>query len=220
MNNNLVMDAISYLDAELLAVHLEKKAKLRAHAKAKKKTILQWGAIAACIALILCMVPIVNMIFNGSHGDAPVSVEYNDINEAHNQLGFDTLYAKLDYDVATTRTIMVSYKDDGEGNAVISEPTQLLIRQIYINSNEAVNVNFYILFDKADVNDSYIGGYEEQGLFEEINGVKVHYSNIFDGSNHAQAKFIYEGNLYVIDAISSGEIDLDYFLEKLLKQKR
>lgn len=220
MNNNLVMDAISYLDAELLAVHLEKKAKLRARAKAKKKTILQWGAIAACIALILCMVPIVNMIFNGSHGDAPVSVEYNDINEAHNQLGFDTLYAKLDYDVATTRKIMVSYKDDGEGNAVISEPTQLLIRQIYKNNNEAVNVNFYILFDKADVNDSYIGGYEEQGLFEEINGVKVHYSNIFDGSNHAQAKFIYEGNLYVIDAISSGEIDLDYFLEKLLKQKR
>ena len=136
MNNNLVMDAISYLDAELLAVHLEKKAELRARAKAKKKMILQWGAIAACIALILCMVPIVNI---------------------------------------------------------------------------------YILFDKADVNDSYIGGYEEQGLSEEINGVKVHYSNIFDGSNHAQAKFIYEGNLYVIDAISSGEIDLDYFLEKLLK---
>lgn len=217
MNNNLVMDAISYLDAELLAVHLEKKAELRARAKAKKKMILQWGAIAACIALILCMVPIVNMIFNGSHGDAPVSVEYNDINEAHNQLGFDTLYAKLDYDVATTRKIMVSYKDDGAGNAVISEPTQLLIRQIYKNNNEAVNVNFYILFDKADVNDSYIGGYEEQGLSEEINGVKVHYSNIFDGSNHAQAKFIYKGNLYVIDAISSGEIDLDYFLEKLLK---
>ena len=59
---------------------------------------------------------------------------------------------------------MVSYKDDGDGNAVISEPTQLLIRQIYKNNNEAVNVNFYILFDKADVNDSYIGGYEEQGL--------------------------------------------------------
>ena len=74
MNNNLVMDAISYLDAELLAVNLEKKAELRARAKAKKKMILQWGAIAACIALILCMVPIVNMIFNGSHGDAPVSI--------------------------------------------------------------------------------------------------------------------------------------------------
>ena len=95
-------------------------------------------------------------------------MEYNDINEAHNQLGFDTLYAKLDYDVATTRKIMVSYKDDGAGNAVISEPTQLLIRQIYKNNNEAVNVNFYILFDKADVNDSYIGGYEEQGLSEEM----------------------------------------------------
>ena len=217
MNNNLVMDAISYLDAELLAVHLEKKAKLRARAKAKKKTILRWSAIAACVALILCVAPIVNVIFDGSHGDAPISIEYANINEVHQQLGFDTLYAKLDYDSAMTRKITISYQDDGEGNATLDKPLQLLLRQTYDNENGVVNAKFYILFNKDDVSESYIGGYEEQGLSKEINGVKVHYSNIFDGSNHAQAKFIYEGDLYVIDAISSGEIDFDYFLEKLLK---
>ena len=136
MNNNLVMDAISYLDVELLSIHLEKKAKLRARAKAKKKTILRWSAIAACVALILCVAPIVNVIFDGSHGDAPISIEYANINEAHQQLGFDTLYDKLDYDSAATRKITVSYEDDGEGNAMINEPTQLLIRQIYKNNNE------------------------------------------------------------------------------------
>ena len=173
MNNNLVMDAISYLDAELLAVHLEKKAKLRARAKAKKKTILRWSAIAACVALILCVAPIVNVIFDGSHGDAPISIEYANINEVHQQLGFDTLYAKLDYDSAMTRKITISYQDDGEGNATLDKPLQLLLRQTYDNENGVVNANFYILFNKDDVSESYIGGYEEQGLSKEINGVKV-----------------------------------------------
>ena len=127
------MDAISYLDAELLAVHLEKKAKLRARAKAKKKTILRWSAIAACVALILCVAPIVNVIFDGSHGDAPISIEYANINEVHQQLGFDTLYAKLDYDSAMTRKITISYQDDGEGNATLDKPLQLLLRQTYDN---------------------------------------------------------------------------------------
>ena len=94
---------------------------------------------------------------------------------------FDTLYAKLDYDSATTRKITISYQDDGEGNATLDEPPQLLLRQTYDNENVVVNANFYILLNKDDVRESYIGGYEEQGLSKEINGVKVHYSYIFDG---------------------------------------
>ena len=218
MNKYLVIDAISYLDVELLANHLKQKDKLKTQSQIKKKSvILRWSTIVACVALILCIMPVIYLVFDGSHSDAPISVEYTDINEAHKQLGFDTLYAKLDYDAATTIKITVSYQDDGEGNAMIDEPTQMLIRQTYNNDNQVVNVNFYILFNKEDVNDSYIGGYEEQGLLKEVNGVKVHYSNIFDGSNHTQAKFVYEDNLYVIDAVSSGEINIDYFLEKLLK---
>ena len=42
-------------------------------------------------------------------------------------------------------------------------------------------VDYYILFDKDNVDDSYIGGYDEQGLTKIINGVTVHYSEIFDG---------------------------------------
>ena len=216
--NNAMIDGITNIDEDLIEKYFKLKEKYFSK-KQKKKTnqFLKWGSFAACVVLVLCFIPIVNLIFDGSHSDAPINLEYSNIDDAHKQLGSDTLLVGLDYDVATTKSILVSYNDDGEGNAVFSEPQQLLLRQTYDFGNGAVNANFYILFNKDDVSESYIGGYEEQGLSKEINGVKVHYSNVFDGSNHAQAKFIYEGNLYVIDAISSGEIDLDYFLEKLLK---
>ena len=213
-----MIDGITNIDEDLIEKYFKLKEKYYSKKQKKKtKQFLKWGSFAACVVLVLCFIPIVNLIFDGSHSDAPINVEYNNIDDVHKQLGSDTLLVGLDYDVATTKSILVSYNDDGEGNAVFSEPQQLLLRQTYDFGNGVVNADLYILFDKEDVSESYIGGYEEQGLSKEINGVKVHYSNIFDGSNHAQAKFIYEGNLYVIDAISSGEIDLDYFLEKLLK---
>lgn len=216
--NNAMIDGITNIDEDLIEKYFKLKEKYYSK-KQKKKTnqFLKWGSFAACVVLVLCFIPIANLIFDGSHGDAPVNVEYNNIDDAHRQLGSDTLLVGLDYDVATTKSILVSYNDDGEGNAVFSEPQQLLLRQTYDFGNGVVNADLYVLFNKEDVNESYIGGYEEQGLTKEVNGITVYYSNIFDGANHTQAKFIYEGNLYVIDAISSGEIDLDYFLEKLLK---
>lgn len=216
MNKYLILDAISYLDVELLANHLEKKEKLRSRSKNMiKANLARWSVVAACIVLILCAVPVIHLIFDGSHSGAPISIEYANISEVHNQLGVDTLYAGLDFNSATTRSISVSYQGDEEGNALISKPLQLLIRQTYDNGGNVVNANFYVLFNKDDVKDSYISGYEEQGFSKEINGVIVHYSNIFDGANHTQAKFIYEGNLYVIDLVSSDEIDLDYILYKV-----
>lgn len=54
MNNYLIMDAISYLDADMLAKHLERKEKLKIRAIRKKKVnILRWGAIAAVFCLVL-----------------------------------------------------------------------------------------------------------------------------------------------------------------------
>ena len=54
MNNYLIVDAVSYLDADLLAEHLERKEKLRIKAKNKKKvTLMRWSAIAACICLFV-----------------------------------------------------------------------------------------------------------------------------------------------------------------------
>lgn len=215
MNNYLVMDAISYLGADMLTRHLKIKERLRNKSK-RNINVLRWSAVAVCITLFLCVLPVVLFIFHPSHGGTPISINYANVSEAHKQLGYETLYSKLDFSVATTKSVSVSYQEDGEGNPVYSEPLQLLLRQTYNNGNSIVTANLYVLFNKKDVNDSYIGGYEEQGLSKEINGVKVYYSNIFDGANHTQAKFIHEDKLYVIDLVSSEEIDIDYFLDKIL----
>lgn len=54
MNKYLVADAISYLDADLLAEHLKKKEKLKNKSNSKKKmSILKWSSMAASFCLIL-----------------------------------------------------------------------------------------------------------------------------------------------------------------------
>ena len=54
MNNYLIIDAISYLEADLLANHLIEKEKLRNKVKSNKKAkITSWSAIASSFALII-----------------------------------------------------------------------------------------------------------------------------------------------------------------------
>ena len=61
MNNYLIMDAISYLDEDLLANHLKKKDKLRNKLK-RKVNILKWYAVAACLSICLIAIIIINTI--------------------------------------------------------------------------------------------------------------------------------------------------------------
>ena len=78
MKNDLILDAISALDVELLTSHLERKEKLRTRSKNKAKIrIARWSAVAACMVLSLCVFPIVRLIFESSGGDAPVSTATN-----------------------------------------------------------------------------------------------------------------------------------------------
>lgn len=56
MNKYLVADAISYLDTDLLAEHLKKKEKLKNRSNSrKKKSILKWSGIAACLCVVLAI---------------------------------------------------------------------------------------------------------------------------------------------------------------------
>ena len=59
--------------------------------KPKKRAWLKWASLAAaCFALVICAIPIMNLILGGSNGDAPVSNTYNSIEEVHTVLGYDT----------------------------------------------------------------------------------------------------------------------------------
>lgn len=73
-------------------------------------------------------------------------------------------------------------------------------------TTEAVTrIQLYILFNCDSVADSAIGGYEEQGLTRRYGEITVHYSLIEDPLKHGQAKFLYQGDLYVLDVQSTGE---------------
>ena len=217
MTNKNIYMSLGGLDPELIM----KAAPAEKVQKKRKNTWLKWASLAAaCFALVICAVPIMNLIFGGSHSDAPISNNYNSLEEVHNALGFDTLYSKLELDKSNTKSITISYSSingDSGLQSNLEKPLQLKIRATYPNGETTDSVDYYIIFNRDSVDDSYIGGYEEQGLTKEINGITVHYSLIQDGAMHGQAKFLYEGNLYVIDVNSWGnEHNLDTYIDMVL----
>lgn len=221
MTQEKIIDAITELDSDILDRYFFMKQALMEKKKPKKRAWLKWASLAAaCFALVICAIPIMNLILGGSNGDAPVSNTYNSIEEVHNVLGYDTLYSKLDLDESNTKRILISYDSINGDNGLaanLEKPLQLQIRATYPNGETTDSVDYYIIFNRDSVDDSYIGGYEEQGLTKEINGITVHYSLIQDGVMHGQAKFLYEGNLYVIDVNSWGnEYNLDTYIDMVL----
>ena len=218
MTQEKIIDAITELDSDILDRYFLMKQALMEKKKPKKRAWLKWTSLAAaCFALVICAMPIMKLVFGGSHSDAPVSNTYNSIEEVHNVLGYDTLYSKLDLDESNTKRILISYDSINGDNGLeanLKKPLQLQIRATYPNGETTDSVDYYIIFNRDSVDDSYIGGYEEQGLTKEINGITVHYSLIQDGAMHGQAKFIYEGDLYIIDVHSWGdEYNLDTYID-------
>ncbi len=217
MTNTNILQAMGRIDPKLIA----DAAPDVPHNKSANKTWIKWAsAIAACLILAVCAIPIINLVFDGSHIYAPVSINYNSLEEVHTALRYDTLYSKLDLDKTNTTNISISYDSingDSGLQANLEKPLQLKIRATYPNGETTDSVDYYIIFNRDSVDDSYIGGYEEQGLTKEINGITVHYSLIQDGAMHGQAKFLYEGNLYVIDVLSSGDkYNLDTYIDMVL----
>ena len=73
MNKYLITDAISYLDADLLAKHLEKKENLKNKASIeKKKSILKWSDIAAA-----CLVGVILATFVVQYIPVSYELDYN-----------------------------------------------------------------------------------------------------------------------------------------------
>ena len=55
MNNYLFVDAVSYLDVDLLKKHLEKKERLRINPRRKNRTnMIKWAAAVAACVCVLC----------------------------------------------------------------------------------------------------------------------------------------------------------------------
>lgn len=102
MNKYLLMDAISYLDFELLAKHLEQKEKLRAKNNKRKRNIfIKWSTIAAaCLVALVVAIPIILNFGEYHQGDDELFNRTNTCFETYDELtaviGNETLLSNFD----------------------------------------------------------------------------------------------------------------------------
>ncbi len=206
MTEKDILRAMSGIDATLI---------LDAEKPLKKTNWLKWASIAAGFCLIVYLGFMMKIAFTGASAPGPTNFYYNSFAEMNAAIGKDTLYNDNNTAFAERETVSISIScyEDENGNVDVRDPNQLKATL----SGDGIRVSYYILFGKDNVKKSYIGGYEEQKLRREINGITVHYSKIFDGSYHSQAKFIYDGDLYVIDVTSKEDIhDIQDYIESIL----
>ena len=205
MTEKDILRAIGNIDAALIAQAAPDR-------RLRRMTWQKWATLAACFCLIVYVGFMMKIAFTGASAPGPVSIQYESIAEMNEALGRETLYS--DDNIENAFNISVSYTDDGTGNADLSHPNQALIRA----SDGDVTVFYYVIFNRDSVDKSYVGGYREQNLRREIGGVTVHYSKTFDGKYYEnQAKFVYGGDLYVIDFISQEDThDIMNYIEKVL----
>ena len=181
----------------------------------KKTNWLKWASIAAGFCLIVYLGFMMKIAFTGANAPGPTIFYYGSFAEMNAAIGKDTLYNDENTVFAESEAISISIScfEDESGNVDVRDPNQLKATV----RNGAVRVDYYILFGRDNVKKSYVGGYEEQKLRLEKNGITVHYSKIFDGSYHSQAKFVHEGDLYIIDVTSQEDIhDIEDYIVKIL----
>ena len=209
MTEKDILRAMSGIDATLI---------LDAEKPRKNNNWLKWAGVAAGFCLIVYLGFMMKIAFTGANAPGPTNFYYDSFAEMNAAIGKDTLYNDANTAFAESETVSISIScyEDENGNVDVRDSNQLKATL----SGGGIKVSYYILFGKDNVKKSYIGGYEEQKLRREINGITVHYSKIYDGSYHSQAKFIYDGDLYVIDVTSKEDIhDINDYIDRILKEE-
>ncbi len=213
MTQEIWLDAFTRMDSALLDEALCERAKLlpRVKRRIKPLTVKRAGALAACLAVVLAAGLYARTLFTGSREPAPHSEYFSSVSAVEAALGENLPLESLESSMRRDRDIHVTFPTDEDGSHG-TRPLQLKARYQATESGGAPDgsdastyVDLYILFDKDSVSDSYIGGFVEQGLSKEYGNITVVYSLIEDGMKHGQAKFLYEGDLYVLDVNSTGD---------------
>lgn len=225
MKQEILMGAITAMDGDFLDEALQERAKLLPRASRKIKPLaVKWMGAVACLALALLVVPYAKLVFSGSHASGHISEQYFSVASVEQALGRDILLEPLEEALRLTLdpsilinpvpNITVSYTHKG------GSPSMLKARYEAVEADNSLDtvdpqtrVELYILFGRDDLDNSYIGGYEEQGLSTQYGDITVVYSLIQDPLMHGQAKFLYGGDLYVLDVQSTGD---RHFLMKYL----
>lgn len=214
MTQDVLLDAITSLEGDWLDEALCQRARLlpRAARRIKPLTAKRLGTLAACLAVVLAVGLYVRTTFTTANEPAPHTEYFASAEAAEAALGGELLLRPLEDSLLRGRDILVTYSTHTQNGATYGE-TPLMLEARYVvleefdpqeSAQESSHVDLYILFGADSVEDSYIGGYVEQGLSKRYGEITVVYSLIEDGMMHGQAKFLYKGNLYVLDVNSNG----------------
>ena len=201
MNNYLFIDAVSYLDADLLASHLERKDKLRNKLKSKRKVnILRWSAVAACFMIMAIGVVKLSIAFLGNQStDIYRQGDYyaSNIDEITELYGENWLVANLDILSDENVPVDLYYNVGGESKNPDDWYSLTLGRAIADS-----RFSIYSLFDKnKSLEDWKIDNVftKEATTTEVINGVTVYYAEgdlSVDYTHKILAIFDYDGVVY------------------------
>ena len=237
--------AMSALPDEIYEKFISIDAQMHRQRQRKKRVNIVTGACAccACVLLIIAVLPILNAVFGGAKSAGPETAVFNSMAEVDAYLDRSTVYSTLDLSSAQSIGITLLYKESentvsssasgwrpiwdvgndkadneqekGDDNG---EPQQLRINATYANGDGYDTVRYYLLFGINDPDRSYIVGYEEQGLSMTVNGIEIFYCHLDDVSHSSQAKFVYEGDLYVVNVNSGGDThNLEPHLNRVLE---
>ncbi len=222
MTQEVFLDAITRLEGEWLDNTLYERSRLlaRTQRRIKPLTVKRMGAMAACLAFVMLAGIYVNTVFKNHSEPAPHTEYFASVEAVEATLGADLLLDNLEGgSLSRSGDILVSFPTNGDGT---HGSAPLMLQARYTATEAAVDlstanvvshVDLYILYDKQNVDDCYIAGYEEQGLTKQYGEISVVYSLIQDPMMHGQAKFLYDGDLYVLDVNSTGNT---HFLMKYL----
>jgi hypothetical protein len=210
MNNYLFVDAVSYLDTDLLAEHLEKKDKLKHNLKNKRKVnILRWSAVAAAFIMMIS-IPVVIFLF----GKDPIVEEleyteyfsYSDLTDTINE---KTIFENLDY--------------------IVDDKSEIVFRLYHDKNNPShySALECYVVFEDVPVSiHCYFSSYNNQDIPRpwgdvktlDIKGNQVNYCEWVDqeGVTNLFANFSYQECQYVIKINDANNIALENILSKLL----
>lgn len=227
MKEYIFIDAVTYLDSDLIENHIKQmqKNKTKKHHDLKKHIIKYSAIAAACIVLTICLLPFLHLPTKSDINNSESMSETIKNNISLEEIqSLDILYSKLNFNTNMNIQTNAVYNTLKNSNDEITrEIIEINIMQKYsFESNypnldiQTDNVTFTVKFGIKKIT---VNPFESNFLVKTINSTDVYCSSRVNGNGtYGEAKFVFEGNLYIIEIYSaSDKINFDFYLDMILK---
>jgi hypothetical protein len=213
MNNELLMDAISCLDGDLLAEHLKRKEELRRKPRRSLMPVmLKWSAIAASLVLTVTSVLLISeQLFKAPPDDPPISTDQPTDNNATLPI-----VTEKPTEENTSRPTDQIISADAVGISVANK-LYFIERKLTIGATKE-NVGEFLCY-LEDIEHFKIFLYQQNNYQKyegDISNVKI-YEYIPDDEKTNRIIIPFEERFYVLDFYGylGEEMEIDDFVELL-----